>query len=516
MLRFDTFSITRKPYRTPEGYLIVPGRVAKAGVLEYRNADGSARRELVLPSELARADSLESIALKPVTDGHPREGRVDASNARDVQRGFSLQRVRSANPYVEIEILITDEELAEKVERDDARDLSLGYTLERLDEAPGVHPEFGEYDAIQRGRIANHIAVVPRGRAGSDVGVRVDSGEDVRFYREDWIAIEDAPLRVRQLNDDDRERWMIAYGRAYWPENEDKIVSPSEREERAIRAADLHVFGKTYEDTMPQTEKQTTAKSDANLTDFDTTKLDSAIETLAASARDVAVRVAEMRGDAVEPDGERADEDAPGHNDEGLQAVVDALGGFVTQLDGLREHADALNKEYEEKRAQLDALYGELMNSTTNEDAMKEKNDAAPEDRADTAPSLTEDDMLAWHRERKALEAAATGYRVDNADELSNDDFRRAIVSEHFGKERVDGATDAEIMGYFKALQVIREKRADSYSQASRAVPPATAAASKEDAAQAAYVARLKNGGRQDSADAERSALQKLAEMLKQ
>lgn len=64
--RFDRGEL-RSAVRTPEGYYLAEAYVARPGVYEYLNADGSTRRELILPEELHHADSLATLARKPVT-----------------------------------------------------------------------------------------------------------------------------------------------------------------------------------------------------------------------------------------------------------------------------------------------------------------------------------------------------------------------------------------------------------------------------------------------------------------
>lgn len=181
--RYDQFSyeVSRK---TPEGYLVCRARCAKAGVLTYTSVDGGERRELVLPEELSNTDALMSIARKPVTDGHPTV-KVDATNARLYSRGVVLDDVRFDGGYVEVEMIIQDKELIDKIEAGQQRQISAGYTLSALDDAPGEHPVYGRYDAVQRGRYCNHVAIVERGRAGPDVAIRADSEEDISVYRED-------------------------------------------------------------------------------------------------------------------------------------------------------------------------------------------------------------------------------------------------------------------------------------------------------------------------------------------
>ena len=59
--------------RTRDGYLRVHAMIARPGVMEYADLDGTIVRELIPADELHRADSLRTLASVPVTLGHPEE-----------------------------------------------------------------------------------------------------------------------------------------------------------------------------------------------------------------------------------------------------------------------------------------------------------------------------------------------------------------------------------------------------------------------------------------------------------
>ena len=490
-VRIDTFEV-KPARRTDQGYLVAEGRAARAGVLTYRNPDGSSRRELVPEEELTRTDSLGSIGLKPITDGHPDQGVVDVDNVTVEQKGVSLQKVKYQDGFVDVDILITDPDLAEAVERGDKEELSLGYHLDELDETPGEHPEYGRYDAIQRGRIANHLAVVERGRAGPDVRVRTDSGDsDIAYYREDFcgywgITDDDLPMRVKELDDDRRQQWLDAYHDAYWDDRlEDE--PPSVRSEAAENQADIVVFEDSREDhTMADTEEnQEPEAADQDQAD-DGDRLDGDLEAKVDLALEA---IDDLREDAE-------DEDKPGYEDQ-LEVIADAMSGVTDAISQHRSKADEL-------QAQVDALMSEF--SQDEEDGDMEEHDREDEERNDSADKpedqapdgLTRQDMLDWHNERKELETVAEDLRVDGYEEQSNAELRRSIVEEHFGEERTD-ATDGEIKGEFRAVKAIRRKRADSYNSASETVrkgrQDGVGSKRKSDKAQERYHRRMLNGG---------------------
>lgn len=155
MQRFDqvTFAATK----TAEGFIRDTPIVGRTGILVYRNADGTERKEYRPPEEAFKADSLASLQGKPITIGH--KAYVTAGNAAQVAPiGSVLSAGRQDGDTIRADIVIYNLDTS-------ARELSCGYTLD-LDETPGTTPEGEHYDAVQRNIVYNHLAVCSRGRAG--------------------------------------------------------------------------------------------------------------------------------------------------------------------------------------------------------------------------------------------------------------------------------------------------------------------------------------------------------------
>ncbi len=185
--RYDFAPIT-KSETTPEGYLRVWGRTARVGTQLYRRADGSQVREYRPPEEVSNPESLSTFGMTPVTYDHP-PSLLDSTNTKLYQTGYSGSKVHYSNGFVEVCLTITDADSIEKINRGDATELSAGYKVD-YDPTPGVTPEGEAYDGIQRNIRVNHIAVVPRGRAGPEVRLLLD-----RMDAADAVAIDpDFPL----------------------------------------------------------------------------------------------------------------------------------------------------------------------------------------------------------------------------------------------------------------------------------------------------------------------------------
>jgi hypothetical protein len=177
VLRHDTFEFELKPsVRMDEGYLLCEATAAAPGVLQYMQRDGSIRRELVLPETLNNADTLGSLMFKPVTIEHPKVP-VNVDNVEE----FGIGKVVSVNydplgGFAKVGMLIDNPDAIERIDSEQTfRGTSPAY-LVQLDETPGVHPEFGRYDAIQVSRLNNHFALTVAPRGGFDrASFRVDS-----------------------------------------------------------------------------------------------------------------------------------------------------------------------------------------------------------------------------------------------------------------------------------------------------------------------------------------------------
>jgi len=178
-MRYDAATYSR-PVETPNGYLRCDAVITRCGVFPYRCADGSVRRELRLPEEVFREDSLATFADIPITDGHPPTGLVDAKNTRRFSAGF-VRSVCRDDARLAANLLMTDAEVIAAAKRG-KRALSCGYRCD-LEWTPGVTRgiegvEDGlEYDAIQRNIRGNHVAIVDAGRAGAEATLRLDGAD---------------------------------------------------------------------------------------------------------------------------------------------------------------------------------------------------------------------------------------------------------------------------------------------------------------------------------------------------
>jgi hypothetical protein len=174
--RFDAGRLG-KVERTPQGGVRVPAALTRVGILTYRNPDGSTRREYRPPSEVFRADSLDTLRSAPVTEGH--RAWVTPENYRSVNLGQVAEgSIRQDGQAVASKLVIQDGDALARVDSGELSEVSLGYTLD-YDPTPGMTPSGERYDGVQKNIKYNHVALLPAGggRAGRDIALRLDSAD---------------------------------------------------------------------------------------------------------------------------------------------------------------------------------------------------------------------------------------------------------------------------------------------------------------------------------------------------
>ena len=167
VVRLDSLPLNQT-YFTAEGYLVDRPILTSTGIFEYTNPDGSVRRELRLPDEVFKSESLKSYKGKPIIITH-RAGLITKDNVHDNAVGTILSEGYRSGNDVRAEIIIHD---TDEMKSAGLKELSLGYNLD-LDETPGVW-EGQPYDAIQRNIVINHLALVLEARAGDQARLNID------------------------------------------------------------------------------------------------------------------------------------------------------------------------------------------------------------------------------------------------------------------------------------------------------------------------------------------------------
>ena len=143
------------------GYYHDTAIVGRTGLLTYYNADGTKRIEYRPPNEAFNEDSLRTLSGIPITNMHPK--KIVDENTYDSCKpiGTVMSKGKQDGENIVCDLVIYD-----LAQCGDNRELSCGYRVETVDEA-GITPEGQHYDALQTNIVYNHLAVVPKGRAGN-------------------------------------------------------------------------------------------------------------------------------------------------------------------------------------------------------------------------------------------------------------------------------------------------------------------------------------------------------------
>lgn len=156
---------------TREGYLVATARVARTGVqLYYASELGDVARDAGFkpgdvvrvyrhPDEVFAKDSLASITRLPVTVDHPAE-EVTAANWQKLAVGEVGDAYATEPEWIVVNPMIKDAKAAEAA-RTTHREISMGYSAAIVPARDGLDADFE-----QRGIRYNHLALVPKGRAG--------------------------------------------------------------------------------------------------------------------------------------------------------------------------------------------------------------------------------------------------------------------------------------------------------------------------------------------------------------
>ncbi|WP_288082867.1 DUF2213 domain-containing protein [Pseudomonas sp.] len=167
----QSHQITHREY-TDEGFLRVPGRVARTGVQYYLaselgvDGDPSRRVGVYRPDdEVFDGASLATYDTADVTNNHP-PALVNSRTFKGVSVGVVRGPGRRDGDFVVCDLIIKDQDTIDAILSGKC-ELSAGYTAE-YDFSPGVASSGEKYEYVQRSIKINHVAVCDRARAGAN------------------------------------------------------------------------------------------------------------------------------------------------------------------------------------------------------------------------------------------------------------------------------------------------------------------------------------------------------------
>lgn len=162
--------------QTKEGYLVATARVARTGVQEYYAAElgdvavqaGFKPDDIVRvyrsPDQVFSRDTLNSLTRVPVTIGHPPEN-VNADNWSQYAVGEVGDAYAKDGEWIVVNPMIKDAKGIEAA-KTTHKEISMGYNANIVKARDGIDADFEMTDIRM-----NHLALVPKGRAGSQARI---------------------------------------------------------------------------------------------------------------------------------------------------------------------------------------------------------------------------------------------------------------------------------------------------------------------------------------------------------
>ena len=191
-----SYRITQREY-TDEGFLRVPGRVARTGIQQYLASelglDGAPNRIVNVyrpPEEVFKLDSLGSYDGTDITIEHP-GSLVDSQNYKSVSVGVVRGSGTQDSEFVQCDLIIKDKVAVDAVNSGKV-ELSAGYTA-MYEQKDGVAPCGTSYEFIQRDIRINHVALVDKARAGANARIfDNDRGTNIMII----VNLDSGPVEV--------------------------------------------------------------------------------------------------------------------------------------------------------------------------------------------------------------------------------------------------------------------------------------------------------------------------------
>lgn len=148
--------------KTEWGFVIDSPIIARTGIQLYKR-DGKWIKEYRPPEEVFAKESLVTFEGAPITITHP-SLPVSSKNAAGQVVGVILGTPWRDGDYLRANVVLHDQKAIDLVESGQMRELSVGYSLNTT--GSGMTPDGIKYDAKQINIRCNHLAIVPKGRAG--------------------------------------------------------------------------------------------------------------------------------------------------------------------------------------------------------------------------------------------------------------------------------------------------------------------------------------------------------------
>lgn len=204
-------------------------------------------------NEVLHPDTIKSFEGNSVVDEHPAEGSVHIDNDGQLNCGH-IEHIRQGPDHDGEVTLIGDLHikngiLKDKIQQEGVRDVSCGYLLTLR-----KNPTNGVIEMINiRG---NHVAVVPKGRAGSRIAIRDSAPPEIKQRKVNKMSLLDTILGrgVKAYAADATDEDLAAMGKHLLPTTPAKDAAATDKEKKEE---------KTVEDKKPAMDAHRQAAHDA-------------------------------------------------------------------------------------------------------------------------------------------------------------------------------------------------------------------------------------------------------------
>lgn len=437
VVRLDSFPVATT-YYTEEGYLKDRPILTSTGIFEYRNPDGSIRRELRLPEEVFAEESLKSYKGKPIIITHD-AGLVTKDNVGKHQIGTILTDGYRSGDDVRGEIIIHD---TDKMKRCRLKELSLGYDLD-LEETSGEW-NGQPYDAIQRNIRINHLALVREARAGDQARLNIDSRDSNTILkggkamskkttkdarRADGVLTKEELAKAIDEYMARRAASAEANGDEGTPDD-GKVVST----EPEVNAADTGAENEPAVEEAASVEEKVQMIKDRNNGDNEPATVEEATEVLAKKDEDMNLLYDIIDTLLAERDfGAKAD----GCGTEGAE-----------NTDGDDENAEGnTDEEGGEEGKPAEGATEEGEKTDSDEEEEKKPEIVMPE--VKSTSQMNADAVDAIVRQRIQLGMLGRIINLDGLENMSITDAKKAIVLAHRPSVRLDGKSETYVNAMF-------------------------------------------------------------------
>ena len=207
--------------------------------------------------ELFRKETLDSLRLIPLIDGHTMIGKDFTAPEDKGLDGTLGDNVSHDTDTIYNDLKIISNKMKEEI-KNGKKELSLGYFC-RYDKQPGTY-KGQRYDYVQRDIIANHLALVDKGRMGADVRVydsqNIPEGEtfamdsiDIAIDKDEdieWITVRGTHVPIKKGESKEQAVKNFLAGKK---QSSGSKAEPEKNLTEEQKAMELYGFEKTKDNT---------------------------------------------------------------------------------------------------------------------------------------------------------------------------------------------------------------------------------------------------------------------------